>query len=120
MLPVYVEGLSRLRAQGVLQSIHINSVTREMEFQLRFLRAEPTPPDWSRSKRELSPKEQALLRQGWFLMYWKAFQKSQKEQSGKFHKTAFTIELSRILTETRNIDTRIDWSPTTGFTKRNF
>ncbi len=120
LLPVYLEGLSRLRAEGVLQAIHINSATSEMEFQLRFLRAEPTPPDWSRSKQALSPKEQAILRQGWFVMYWKAFQKYQREQSGKFDKTAFMIELSRVLTETRNIDTRIDWSLTSGFTKRNF
>ena len=91
-----------------------------MEFQLRFLRAIPTPPDWSASKERLTPKDIAILRQGWFLMYWKSFQKAQKDREEAFDQTSFMIELSRTLTENRNVDVRVDWSLENGFTKRSF
>ena len=120
LLPVYIEGLNRLQARGILQSIHINWAKKEMEFQLRFLRAKPNPPDWSNAREELSPKDVALLRLGWVLMYWKAFQHAQKEREKAFDKTSFMIELARVLTENRNTDARVDWSLGSGFTKRSF
>ena len=119
-LPVYIEGLSRLEALGILQSIHMNWASKEIEFQLRFLRAEPNPPVWSDASEKLSPKEVALLRQGWVLMYWKAFRHAQQERENSFDKTSFMIELSRVLTKNRNSNARVDWSLSNGFTKRNF
>jgi len=120
LLPVYIEGLSRLEPLGILQSVHINWASKEIEFQLRFLRAEPNPPDWSDASEELSPKEIAILRQGWLLMYWKAFRHAQQERENSFDQTSFMIELSRVLTENRNSAARVDWSLSSGFTKRNF
>ena len=119
-LPIYLEGLRRLQAYGVLQSLHMNCAKEEMEFQLRFLRALPNPPDWGSSKEKLTSKEKALLRQGWLLMYWKEFQKVQRERGSTFDQDSFVIELSRVLTENRNTGARIDWSLEGGFTKRNF
>ena len=119
-LPVYIEGLSRIRSRGVLSSIQVNSTKEEMEFQMRFLRAVPEPPDWSSVKEELSQKEKAILRQGWLILYWKAFQQAQNKREEVFDKQSFMIELSRVLTEVRNIDARVEWSVETGFTKRSF
>ena len=120
LLPVYIEGLSRMQAHGILQSMNIDFSKKEMEFQLRFLRAEPKPPDWSSAAEDLTPKEMALLRQGWLLMYWKEFQKKLKEREESFDQPSFMIELSRVLTQGRNTKSRVEWSQGKGFTKRNF
>lgn len=118
-LPVFIEGLSRLSSRGILQSVHIDFPNKEMSFHLRFLRAKPNCPDWIDSREDISEKEKALLRQGWLMMYWKAFRRLEKERERERNKDLFMIELSRTLTQYRNTKALIDWSLRKGFTKRN-
>ena len=119
-LPIFMEGIHRLSARGILQSLHIDFSKKEMNFQVRFVRAELSSPDWITDKKGISAKDKALLRQGWMLMYWKSFRVVEEKRENEIDDDIFMMELSRTLTEYRNTNSQIDWSQQKGFIERNF
>jgi hypothetical protein len=119
-LPIYLEGLNRLSAQGVLEKIKVDFKERGIEFQLRFIRSNLRIPTWIEKSNEFSKKEKALLRQGWSLQYWKAFQQFQAERESQRSKNLFLIELSRRLSLLRTTDRYLYWSSEQGFIEKSF
>ena len=119
-LPIYLEGLRRLSAQGILEKLKIDFREGAVDFQLRFLRANVQTPPWIEDRNDFSEKEKALLRQGWSLQYWQEFRRMEAKRSTQFPKDSFLIELSRRISLLRTTDRHLYWSFAQGFTEKSF
>ena len=119
-LPLYLEGLRRLSAQGVLQKMSIQFHRKTVDIQLRFIRADVQIPKWIQEEDDLSEKNKALLRQGWMLQYWKDFRMLEMHRWKQWDWSSFVVELSRQITLFRTQEKTVYWSLEEGFTEKSF
>ena len=119
-LPLYLEGLRRLSAQGLLEKMVMQFHRKTVDIQLRFMRADAHIPNWINQEKTLNEKNKALLRQGWMLQYWKDFRNTERERKEQLDWTIFAVELSRQITLFRSQEKTLYWSVQEGFTEKSF
>ena len=99
-IPVFIEGLKYMPFLGVLQQLDIDIKNQSFSLQLRFFKTQPKVPSWIDEYEELSPKDRAILRQGFLLMYWKSVQQffAQEQQKNALNNPHLQLEIARNIT----------------------